>query len=70
MIVIAAGNHRYFDVGSGCGIMGIWGVSSVDRAPHSHCGGHEFESRTLHQDTKTVRGFFVAQVEKSNWMDF
>ena len=26
-----------------------WGVSSADRARHSHCRGQEFESPTLHQ---------------------
>ena len=27
----------------------VWGRSSVDRAPHSHCGGRGFDSHHLHQ---------------------
>ncbi len=30
------------------GIIWVWGVSSADRALHSHCRGQEFESPTLH----------------------
>ena len=26
----------------------VWGRSSVDRAPHSHCGGRGFDSHRLH----------------------
>lgn len=26
----------------------LWGISAVGSAPHSHCGGHGFESRILH----------------------
>ena len=32
-----------------CGIIiALWGVSSADRARHSHCRGRGFDSRTLH----------------------
>ena len=30
-------------------IIFVWGISAVGSAPHSHCGGHGFESRILHQ---------------------
>ena len=29
-------------------IIFVWGISAVGSAPHSHCGGHGFESRILH----------------------
>ena len=29
-------------------IIFVWGISAVGSAPHSHCGGHGFESRMLH----------------------
>ena len=28
-------------------IIFVWGISAVGSAPHSHCGGHGFESRML-----------------------
>ena len=30
---------------------GLWGYSSVGRAPALQAGGHEFESRYLHSET-------------------
>ena len=29
----------------------FWGISAAGSAPHSHCGGREFESHMLHYKT-------------------
>ena len=36
-------------------IIFVWGISAVGSAPHSHCGGHGFESRILHGNGKSSR---------------
>ena len=41
-----------------------WGCSSVDRAPHSHCGGQEFESPHLHQAWASRWGCGFATCQK------
>ena len=33
----------------------LWGISSVGRAPALQAGGHEFESRYLHEDFLTAQ---------------
>ncbi len=47
----------------------IWGISSADRAPHSHCGGRGFKSRILHhffielkKSPDLVEGFLVGVI--------
>ena len=40
---------------------GSWGYSSVGRAPALQAGGHEFESRYLHED------FFGSSAEGAGW---
>ena len=38
-------------------VAGIWGYSSVGRAPALQAGGHEFESRYLHENMMRAAGF-------------
>ena len=51
-----------------CFIIGmLWGYGSVGRAPRSQRGGHEFESRYLHQEKRTafaVLSLFVEQPDE------
>ena len=39
----------------GSAIIFSWGISAVGSAPHSHCGGHGFESRILQPKFKAAR---------------
>src|SRR3989338_611786 len=34
-------------------ILFLWGCSSADRAPHSHCGGQGFDSPQLHNPPRS-----------------
>ena len=38
-------------------IIFVWGISAVGSAPHSHCGGHGFESRILPSETLDFTAF-------------
>ena len=40
-------------------IIFVWGISAVGSAPHSHCGGHGFESRMLHYMIPPETGGFL-----------
>lgn len=44
-------------------IIFVWGISAVGSAPHSHCGGHEFESRILHGNGKSSRFILIFATE-------
>lgn len=44
-------------------IIFVWGISAVGSAPHSHCGGHGFESRILHGNGKSSRFILIFATE-------
>lgn len=44
-------------------IIFVWGISAVGSAPHSHCGGHGFESRILHGNGKSSRFISIFATE-------
>lgn len=44
-------------------IIFVWGISAVGSAPHSHCGGHGFESRILHGNDKSSRFISIFATE-------
>ncbi|MDB6135423.1 MAG: hypothetical protein JWM59_3666 [Verrucomicrobiales bacterium] len=48
--------ERVMDQPSGRQNSGIWGLSSVGRAPQWHCGGQRFESARLHQIRTVLSG--------------
>ena len=42
----------------------LWGYSSVGRAPALQAGGHEFESRYLHENIGRAAGVWKAAHEE------
>lgn len=44
-------------------IIFVRGISAVGSAPHSHCGGHGFESRILHGNGKSSRFILIFATE-------
>ncbi len=44
----------------------IWGVSAAGSASHWQCGGHEFESRTLHTLQQEPKRLFFSGFSSFN----
>ena len=40
----------------------VWACSAAGSAPHSHCGGREFESPQVHQIKAARQGGFFLQI--------